>query len=290
MDIRARSVPRPDGLRRATEGYLASLAADGYAEKTLRGYRYALTRAHQTLRTLGTPPSPSRFNEAHKRALFAAHRHDPWLISTMNVCLRSLGVRYLLPHVEIPPRRVRWLTKSQADAVLNASLRLGPPYSTLVHLELQNGFRRVSVQRAKVRDLTTTPIYIRGKGKDYVIVPHPDLKYILMGTDAWRGERGFVSEWLLPVRSYGREHPRSEQGLDLVLRTVAEKAGVIASHHDLRRTFGRSLWEALGRRDIETVSAQMGHSSVDMTLKYLGIGLEDQHEAMVQLARWESEG
>ena len=287
MNVRSK-MPRPDGFRRASEGYLDSLAADGYAEKTLRGYAYALHRAHQTLMTLGTPPSPKRFGEPHKRALYATYKHDPWLIRTMNVCLRKMGVRMLIPAVEFPPRRVRWLTKDHAKRLLDASFRLGPPYSILVHLELQNGFRRVSVERAKVRDLKTNPIYVRGKGKDYTMVPHPDLKYVLMGADAWRGERGFVSEWVLPVRSYGYEHPRSEQGLDLILRTVAQKAGVVASHHDLRRTFGRSLWEAGVK--IEVISAQMGHESIETTRRYLGINLIDQAEAMTLLARWESDG
>jgi len=47
------------------------------------------------------------------------------------------------------------------------------------------------------------------------------------------------------------------------------------------------LWEALGRRDIETVSETMGHKSIEQTRKYLGVKLEDMRMAMTKLGEYQ---
>lgn len=46
----------------------------------------------------------------------------------------------------------------------------------------------------------------------------------------------------------------------------------------LRRTFGRTMW-----RDgvkIETISAMLGHDSIEQTLEYIGANIDDMQSAM----------
>jgi integrase len=48
----------------------------------------------------------------------------------------------------------------------------------------------------------------------------------------------------------------------------------------MRRTFGRNLW-LLGI-PIETISELLGHSSSDMTRRYLGLNLTDMRQALAR--------
>ena len=61
---------------------------------------------------------------------------------------------------------------------------------------------------------------------------------------------------------------------------ISERTGIVFSPHTLRRTFGREMYHSGVR--IEIIAKIMGHSSTEMTLKYIGVSLEDQREAMSQ--------
>lgn len=214
---------------------------------------------------------------------------DPWLLRTLNVCLKAMGCRYGL-RFSIPPRsRVNWLSPEQANTVMETALAMGPPHSTVVHLELENGFRRISVIRAQVGDFERTPIYVRGKGHDYTMWPHPRLPSVLAQTNAWRqGSKLSISGYLVPAiaRRLGNlVKPYSERGLDGILEKVITESGVKFSHHTLRRTFGRSLWKA--GTPIEVVSEMLGHQDLQVTKDYLGINLDDQAEAMRKLSEYQ---
>lgn len=267
--------------------YLERLKEEGLSEKTIRGYRYALKRAWMAL---PTRPMPSRLTEFSITALSTTMASDPWLLRTLNVCLKAMGCRYAL-RFSIPPRsRVSWLDPHQANVVMDTALGLGPPHSAVVHLELENGFRRISVIRAQVGDFARTPIYVRGKGHDYTMWPHPRLAQVCQDTMAWRESMDFsASTSLIPARSRRRHNsvgPYSERGIDGILQRVATESGVSFSHHTLRRTFGRSLWKC--GVPIETVSEMLGHQSIDQTRLYIGVNLSDMAEAMRKLSEYQA--
>lgn len=286
------SVPRLDAFRRATLELLETLQREGRAPKTIEGYEYALRRAHALLKGLGTPPAPSRLTETHIRALEAGL--TPHVLRQLSVCLRAMGapatVRYVIP----PRTHVRWLTPEQAVQVLDAAEDLGMPYRACAHLELELGFRRISVSRARVEDFLRLPqVYVRGKPSprgDYTIWAGGRTAGILRDLLTWRRstfpELPDRSGVLIPARSrkYRRIGPYSESGLDGVMSRIGRHAGVAFSNHDLRRTYGRLLWKAGVK--LETISAMLGHSSVDVTLEYLGINLSDQEEAMQRFQEW----
>jgi integrase len=48
-------------------------------------------------------------------------------------------------------------------------------------------------------------------------------------------------------------------------------------HHTLRRTGGRLMWQE--GVPIETVASIMGHETTEMTLRYIGVNLDDQAKA-----------
>ncbi|HEY0073597.1 MAG TPA: tyrosine-type recombinase/integrase [Abditibacteriaceae bacterium] len=72
--------------------------------------------------------------------------------------------------------------------------------------------------------------------------------------------------------------PLTRQGLLLLVKRLAKEAGISANTHQLRRTFATSMLE--GGADICSVRDMLGHTNIQMTLKYLAVSqshVEAQH-------------
>lgn len=272
------------------EDTISRMQLEGYARTTVRNYAYAMERIHAVLETDGRPPSPSRLQDHHMAAIRNAFAYSPNFLSTVDATLKAMGCPHRIPY-RVPPRsRVRWLQRDAVEAVLDAALALGPPCSTLVHLELEMGYRRVSVQRAQLRDFRTSLVYVRAKGSDratndYTIWPHPRLAAILRETESWRQRSGFAGRTELLLPSSRTLEELSESALNQILKKVSVESGVHPlSHHDLRRTFGRFMWKA--GTPLPVVRDLMGHHSLDQTIRYLGIGAEEMASAMGRFAEY----
>jgi len=285
------AVPRVDGFRRSAETYLERLDGERKSRKTIEGYEYELRRAHRILSKYGTPPSPRRFTVAHARILEAELARTQHSLRTLSVCLTGMGCRETVQYL-IPPRtHIRWLSLEQRELATKAALDLGMPHLMALHLELDCGFRRVSVMRAMVDDFRENAVLVRGKKKDYIVSPNPLTAEIFPDLHSWRAANGWTENpVLIPAYSkkFSRVGPYSESGMDGILSKVSERSGIRFSNHDLRRTFGRHMWEALGRRDLETVSRALGHEDVRTTMDYLGINLSDMASAMETANRYTS--
>lgn len=71
-------------------------------------------------------------------------------------------------------------------------------------------------------------------------------------------------------------------GIDEMLKPLGEQIGVKFSNHTLRRTFGRTMYRS--GVEVATISKMMGHESIDQTLKYIGVDLDDMNSAMAAFA------
>lgn len=203
------------------------------------------------------------------------------------------------PRPRLPPDRrpkVDWLTPEQIRVLLSAELT--PLQRLVVHLELQLGLRHVEVIRIRTKDIITSEavIRIRGKGPSG---DKPRLVPFTVGTAqaiaGWTVERermvrmakercpitATVPEELVIWEKAGHLNPYSEEGYGLDKRVclpLSESLGFHFSNNTLRRTFGRSLYRA--GIPIETIAKIMGHESTDMTLRYIGIDLDDMRAAL----------
>jgi integrase len=66
--------------------------------------------------------------------------------------------------------------------------------------------------------------------------------------------------------------------LDAVLDRLKRESGIgFKGHHTLRRTGGRLMWQE--GVAIETVASIMGHETTEMTLRYIGVNLDDRAKA-----------
>ena len=75
---------------------------------------------------------------------------------------------------------------------------------------------------------------------------------------------------------------------DMDLRKAAREAGFgsqfAVSHHDLRRTFGRLAHEA--GMDLVQLRYLLGHSSIDMTVHYIGLDSARMREGLGKFAEF----
>ena len=100
-----------------------------------------------------------------------------------------------------------------------------------------------------------------------------------------RDVNGDIPENLILWKKAGKVHPYSEEGYGLdkvVTLPLSEQLGFRVTNHKGRRTFGRSLYRA--GVPVPTIAKILGHDSTEVTLRYIGVDLDDMRKAMeVQL-------
>ena len=198
------------------------------------------------------------------------------------------------PHDSRP--NADWLEADQARALLEYDK--SPIQTIVIHLELCLGLRHVEVIRLRTADIDmeTETIQVRGKGPEGGkprIIPYAagteDAIYIwgahrmsMVEEGRRRHPRTFSDpEEFIIWSKAGVLHPYSEEGYGLdkvVTLPLSSELGFSFSNHTLRRTFGRALYRA--DVPVATIAAILGHESTDVTLKYIGVNLDDMRDAM----------
>lgn len=187
---------------------------------------------------------------------------------------------------------VDWITEEQARRLLE--IPKTPVQELMVHCELCLGMRRVEVLRLKVDSFRGSFVEIIGKGamggKPRCMPYHRDTSRILNRYMAYRNAlvdlaRSRRCDVNVPdsLLIYARgsklyEYGAKGSGLDAMIVPLGKAIGVSFSHHTLRRTFGRTMYRS--GVPPATISKMMGHESIDQTLKYIGVDLDDMTNAM----------
>ncbi len=292
---------RRSAFKRFAEQYLKECERRRLSKVTIDGYAYTLERTERTLREKKLKTHPQRIGEEEVDAILSEFNNSKWYLKTLNVFLNWNGndiIKRMNLKWPKTPLRADWLTPEEAHQFYQAFMSMSPPYKTLGHLELCLGFRRISCKRALVSDFKTNHVIVHGKGrmggKDYPIFPHPETEMIIEEAKAHnenllRSAKSLQKSPYLFMYSKGKRVGRysGDTSFDTLLNKICKVAGVSCSHHTLRRTFGRTLWEALGRRDIETIADIMGHESIEQTRHYLGIKHDDRKRAMTKLGQFQ---
>ncbi|MEM0344073.1 MAG: tyrosine-type recombinase/integrase [Thermoplasmata archaeon] len=194
------------------------------------------------------------------RMYLAAHGNPAML----RMKLRLTG--YARTHVD-------WLTPEEIEAVFRTSMT--PIQMVMIGAGLLQGLRRIEMLRMTVGDAKEALksggiLRVRGKGgKEREVSVHPDFATILSHYLAWRDPQS-DTEPLLGI---------SRTASEKALQDFCSRFGKKFTFHTMRRSFGRTLW--LRGIPIETISTIYGHSSVDMTRRYLGIALSDMQKALM---------
>lgn len=203
-----------------------------------------------------------------------------------NDVFKRVGIRY---QSDTRPN-VDWLTYEQAQQLMD--MWKTPLEDMIVVLELLHGLRRVEVIRLRLKDIHFDRGYIdvRGKGKlggKMRSVPmHPDFERAYR---RWMEERRELCKNVIYAKEdhvlvyrgkHSIQHYEEMKGgaIDNHLKELSARAGFDFSNHTLRRTFGRELYRS--EVSIVVIATILGHNSIQTTMKYLGISMDDMTAAM----------
>lgn len=269
------------------ELYLERNRTRGLTEGTIMEYFYVLRKAFNLLKGQNLRTNPNLIGEteiAHLRKNW----NSPTNLSILKTFLEWNGNRIFKDlDIRIPrpnPKRT-WLSEEEAQLIV-ASCQT-PIESVLVHLELLLGFRRIEVARAKLYHFKGETVLIHGKGEKYrTISKHETLtdeiiNFYLQERDEMVRSTLSDSEYLLVHKRFGRLQNYHPVSLDKILKRITNQADLSATHHTLRRSFGRFYYDTT--HDIEELSNLLGHESIDMTRKYIGSQLTKQKKGLAQM-------
>ena len=191
---------------------------------------------------------------------------------------------------------VDWITQAQAKELL--AIPKTPAQDLVVHCELCLGMRRVEILRLRPDSFRGSHVEILGKGSqggkprsmpyhrdtDRVVDRYLRYRKALIETVRMQRPNAVVPESLMIWARGSKLHEYGVKGsgIDEMLKPLGEEIGVRFSNHTLRRTFGRTMYRS--GVEVATISKMMGHESIDQTLKYIGVDLDDMNSAMQTFA------
>lgn len=187
---------------------------------------------------------------------------------------------------------VDWLTTEQAIDLLRHPK--SPTQDIIIHCELCLGMRRIEVLRLKPSDFDGSTVSILGKGsqggKPRRMPYHRDTgamlsMYMAHRRDMITAARARnplveIPDALLIYRKGDELHPYNVRGtgIDKLMEPLKAELGFSWGNHTLRRTFGRTMYRS--HVPVATISKMLGHESIEMTLRYIGVDLDDMGAAM----------
>lgn len=286
----------------------AHLTAERLAPRTISFYCETIHAVAVILDSCGRPYMPKEIRPEDVRFLLDHLAADNYAIQTRKGYLSSLrkwcqdgGNKDVSswPNPRFPADnrpRVDWLSLEQASRLLTTDLT--PLQSVVINLELREGLRHVEVIRLRSSDIDWDNhlITVSGKGpiggKPRIIPLVPECEAALRAWGAVRStwveqgrQRYPVSfedpENFIVWEKAGRLNPYSEEGYGLdkvVTIPLSDRLGFRFSNHTLRRTFGRVLFRS--GVEVATIAKILGHESTEVTLRYIGVDLDDMRGAM----------
>ena len=291
---------------RCIEAYLAELERARRSERTIKAYRWTLQQATRALERAELQALPFKIDRPEIDYLLnhtykhTASRTASWNIAILQPYLihygNSIIKRMRLSWPADERVHVDWLTPTEALQLQD--YQLSPMSDLGIHLMLCLGLRRVELIRLRVQDLRGSYLEVRGKGKaggKWRSVPyHPETPRLL---EAWIAQRSQIvaaarkvkdcrePEELFIWSRRGNLSPYAERGSGWdkrVIQPVRDATGIHFGNHTLRRTFGRTMFQA-GVKP-ETIAKLMGHESTATTIDYLGLNMDDMSNAMITMA------
>lgn len=271
--------------------------------RTLRFYREECSTLIKVLREGERHVMPWEIEESDVTWLLKHYREQGLTVSTRRGYISALRTwteyygNYTVKEMKLRwPADMRpnvdWITQDQAVALLR--LPKTPTQDLVVHCELCLGMRRIEVLRLKTDSFRGTYVEILGKGsmggKPRLMPYHRNTEEIYRRYMNYRDALVALTRakrptcevpdalliWARGSRLY--EYAEKGSGIDEMLKPLGKELGVHFGNHTLRRTFGRTMYRS--GVEVATISKMMGHESIEMTLKYIGVELDDMSNAM----------
>ena len=296
-------MPRhPESVESAISSYLRKMEnKGGYSDFTLTNYRIQMASAFRIVTEIQPGAIPFTVTaDTLKETLLWMRKN--LATSTQKVyffyikeLLRDSNnhaydeIRVIYP-TDIRPN-VDWLSLQDATALLRADM--SPLERIIIHLELCHGLRKTEVRNLSLGDIHAESRYFtvlgkgRGGGKYRSVHFHPIFHTVFQD---WMDHRSLLTQKcrvssddddaLLVYQAGGKLHRYNTGTIAKIVRGISKRTGIEFSSHTLRRTFGREMFHS--GVPLVTIAKIMGHNSTEMTLRYIGIDLDDMASAMSQ--------
>ncbi len=287
--------------------YLEDCRDRQLSKSTIKNYRYTLKNLLETLEKGGKNTHPDKIGKQDLAYLLSSLKgtqktmqHKVAVLKVFlkhhgNTTLDKMGVSY---QTDMRPN-ADWLSPEESEIIKTVCAT--PVECLIVHLEVDLGLRRVGIMRLTKESINhrSRTVNVLGKGrmggKERTVPFHRDTENVLTKYYEWR-QKMVLQEMsknsnfedpdkLLLVKSKGQLKVPTIYMFDGRLREVSKRSGIKFSNHTLRRTYGRNLWKA--GVPLETIKELMGHCSIDTTIDYLGIRLDDMTDAMDRLGEYQ---
>lgn len=180
--------------------------------------------------------------------------------------------------IHVQRGNVDWLEKEQVAAVLSTA----PNVRTLGMecLYVYTGLRMGEVIQLRLEDVTETTLTIRrgkgGKGRSVPVTAQ--FWEAIAPYMEWRRQYEGTPFMIHLDRTDGTPLPYTSNGMAKAIRTHSDMLGFHFTAHTFRRSFGRHLYFA--GMPLPEISYLYGHSSLEMTLRYIGIRDSDARTSL----------
>jgi integrase len=177
--------------------------------------------------------------------------------------------------IQVSRSRVDWLEEEQVALLLRTTSN--PYHLAMIAILATTGMRVGELATLREKDMQNCVI-VQGKERKERIIPIDQRTWRYLAPYLER-KKGLdqMDVWLVHLEK-GRASPYNRKTITAAMIKLGRRLGFHISPHTLRRTFGRALY----KRGCPLVELKeiMGHSSVEMTIKYLDIGQMDVQDAM----------
>jgi integrase len=172
-----------------------------------------------------------------------------------------------------------WLTAEQAKALIDApnpGKLAGKRDRALLSVLIGCGLRRRETSGLKLEDIQQREsrwiiVDLKGKGGRVRSIPIP--AWAKAAVDVWTQAAGFTSGKVFrPVNKSGRlcgDSMTAQSIFETVKKYAVQIEMKEIAPHDLRRTFAKLAHK--GKASVQQIRLSLGHSSTEVTEKYLGI-------------------
>jgi len=292
--------------------YVELLRKEKRSPRTLKSYDDVLRQSFAALKDAGLETSPKKIGKREidylrETNFKGSEVYNRWRLSIFGTFLKWCG-NNIVETMRIGwPNDMRinanWLEPEEAMAINQVAEGIE---RAVVHLELFLCMRRVEVLRLRPGDFKGDRVSVLGKGRQggkwRTIRYHPETREVI---GIWLLERQrliaeakkrdpkvevpdalFINLHGKRLKAYGMT------GIDCILKRLKNRSQTVYgrafdfSNHTLRRTGGRMLWKA--GVDLEVIKEILGHEDTKMTVRYLGLNLDDQSEAMTKLVQYQN--
>lgn len=283
--------------------FVDSLIQSGnYTDTTIFYYRTHCKFILDKMKQVGIEHDPSDLTDEDLLRLvqflrrYAPSTQKDYLVPLKMMCEFKQNYIFNMVKIVYPSDtrpNVDWLTYDQCKELL--STYMTPLQEIIVALELLHGLRRIEVVRLKLSDIHDDYMTVIGKGRaggKLRSVPfHPDFQRSLSRWMKFRNDMKWSTADPLNqvdnliVYLKGRKLNVYDQikgaGITKQLKELSNRCGIPFSNHTLRRTFGRELFRS--GVPVEVIATIYGHTSTSVTMKYLGLNMDDMTDAMKKM-------